>query len=172
MERARTGSLVAVDGTSGLVALNPDERTIKFFESQKAIYAGLERDLLKLKNLPAVTLDGREVELSANVEIPAEMEIVISYGARGVGLLRTEYLYLDREELPGEDEQYVDGCCIVEKASTDSVSIRTFDLGGDKIGVGPESPLEGNPALGWRAIRVSLSETELFHTQLRAMIAA
>jgi len=171
-ERVRTGSLVAVDGTSGLVALKPDERTIKFFESQKAIFAGLERDLLKLKNLPAVTLDGREVELSANVEIPAEMENVIRYGARGVGLLRTEYLYLDREELPGEDEQYDDYCDIVEKASPDSVIIRTFDLGGDKIGAGPESPLEGNPALGWRAIRVSLTETELFHAQLRAILRA
>jgi len=169
-ERARTGSLMAVDGTSGQVALNPDERTIKFFESQKAIFAELERELLKLKNLPAVTLDGREVELSANVETPMDMESVIRYGARGIGLLRTEYLYLDHEELPCEDEQYADYCDIVEKASPDSVIIRTFDLGGDKIGVGPESPLEGNPFLGWRAIRVSLSETDLFHTQLRAIL--
>ena len=171
-ERARTGSLVAVDGTSGQVALNPDERTIKFFESQKAIFAELERELLKLKNLPAVTLDGREVELSANVEDPMDMENVIRYGASGIGLLRTEYLYLDRGELPQEDEQYADYREIVEKAAPDSVIIRTFDLGGDKIGVGPKSPLEGNPSLGWRAIRVSLSEIELFHTQLRAILRA
>lgn len=171
-ERARTGSLIAVDGTSGQVALNPDERTIKFFESQKAIFAELERELLKLKNLPAVTLDGREVELSANVEDPMEMENVIRYGASGIGLLRTEYLYLDRGELPQEDEQYADYREIVEKTAPDSVIIRTFDLGGDKIGVGPESPLEGNPSLGWRAIRVSLSEIELFHTQLRAILRA
>lgn len=171
-ERARTGSLVAVDGTSGQVALNPDERTIKFFESQKAIFAELERELLKLKNLPAVTLDGREVELSANVEDPMEMENVIRYGASGIGLLRTEYLYLDRGELPQEDEQYADYREIVEKTAPDSVIIRTFDLGGDKIGVGPKSPLEGNPSLGWRAIRVSLSEIELFHTQLRAILRA
>ena len=171
-ERARTGSLIAVDGTSGQVALNPDERTIKFFESQKAIFAELERELLKLKNLPAVTLDGREVELSANVEDPMEMENVIRYGASGIGLLRTEYLYLNRGELPQEDEQYADYREIVEKTAPDSVIIRTFDLGGDKIGVGPESPLEGNPSLGWRAIRVSLSEIELFHTQLRAILRA
>jgi len=169
---ARTGMLIAVDGTSGQVALSPDERIIKFFESQKAIFAELERDLLKLKNLPAVTMDGREVELSANIELPGEMNNAIKYGARGVGLLRTEYLYLERGELPSEDEQYADYREIVEAATPDSVIIRTFDLGGDKIPVGPETPHERNPFLGWRAIRVSLAEPELFHSQLRAILRA
>lgn len=171
-EMARTGALIAVDGTSGQVALNPDERTIKFFESKKAIFAELERELLSLKNLPAVTLDGREVELSANLELPGEIESVIRYGARGIGLLRTEYLYLERGELPGEDEQYADYREIVERMAPDSVIIRTFDLGGDKIPVSPETQIEGNPFLGWRAIRVSLAERELFHTQLRAILRA
>ncbi len=169
---ARTGMLIAVDGTSGQIALNPDERTIKYFESQKAIFAELEREFLKLKNLPAVTLDGREVELSANVELPGEMDNVIKYGACGIGLLRTEYLYLDRQELPAEEEQYADYREIVEMAAPDSVIIRTFDLGGDKIPVGSETPHERNPFLGWRAIRVSLAEPELFHVQLRAILRA
>ncbi len=171
-ERFRTGTLIAVDGTSGQVAVNPDERLIKFFESQKAIFAELERELLKLKNLPAVTLDGREVELSANIEMPDEVERAISFGARGIGLLRTEYLYLDRGELPGEEEQYTDYRDVLERISPDTAIIRTFDLGGDKVGAGPVAPLERNPFLGWRAIRVSLAEPDIFQTQLRAILRA
>lgn len=171
-DRAKTGTLIAVDGTSGQVAVNPDERTIKFFEAQKALFAELERELLKLKNLPAVTLDGREVELSANIELPEEVERALRHGARGIGLLRTEYIYLGREELPGEEEQYSDYRKIVDQVKPDSVIIRTFDLGGDKIGIGPPKPLERNPFLGWRAIRVSLAQTDLFQTQLRAILRA
>ena len=169
-ERVRTGSLIAVDGTSGQVAVNPDEYMIKFFESQKAIFAELERELLKLKNLPAVTLDGREVELSANIEFPEGVESALSYGARGIGLLRTEYLYLGCEELPSEDKQYSDYLKMVEQVAPDSVIIRTFDLGGDKVGVVPATPLERNPFLGWRAIRVSLAHPKVFMNQLRAIL--
>lgn len=171
-ERIRSGSLIAVDGTSGQVAVNPDEHLIKFFETQKAIFAELERELLKLKNLPAVTLDGREVELSANIELPEEVESALSHGARGIGLLRTEYLYLGREDLPGEEEQYADYAGIVEQVAPDSVIIRTFDLGGDKVGVVPATPMERNPFLGWRAIRVSLAHQEVFLQQLRAVLRA
>jgi len=169
-ERVRTGSLIAVDGTSGQVAVNPDEYMIKFFESQKAVFAELERELLKLKNLPAVTLDGREVELSANIEFPEGVESALSYGARGIGLLRTEYLYLGCEELPSEDKQYSDYLKMVEQVAPDSVIIRTFDLGGDKVGVVPATPLERNPFLGWRAIRVSLAHPKVFMNQLRAIL--
>ncbi|MCK4771957.1 MAG: phosphoenolpyruvate--protein phosphotransferase [Candidatus Latescibacteria bacterium] len=169
-ERVRTGSLIAVDGTSGQVAVNPDEYMIKFFESQKAIFAELERELLKLKNLPAVTLDGREVELSANIEFPEGVESALNYGARGIGLLRTEYLYLGCEELPSEDKQYSDYLKMVEQVAPDSVIIRTFDLGGDKVGVVPATPLERNPFLGWRAIRVSLAHPKVFMNQLRAIL--
>jgi len=171
-ERIQSGALIAVDGTSGQVAVNPDERLIKFFESQKAIFAELERELLKLKNLPAVTLDGREVELSANIEVPEEVERAISFGAKGIGLLRTEYLYLGRGELPDEEQQYTDYRRVLEQAAPDSVIIRTFDLGGDKMGLGPIGPLERNPFLGWRAIRVSLAEPDIFDTQLRAILRA
>jgi len=171
-ERIQTGSLIAVDGTSGQVAVNPDERLIKFFESQKAIFAELERELLKLKNLPAVTTDGREVELSANIELPDEVDRALSYGAKGIGLLRTEYLSLGSGELPDEEQQYADYRNVLERVAPDSVIIRTFDLGGDKVGIGPVAPLERNPFLGWRAIRVSLAEPEIFHTQLRAILRA
>lgn len=171
-DRVRSGSLIAVDGTSGQVAVNPDERTIKFFETQKALFAELERELLKLKNLPAVTLDGREVELSANAENPEDVELALSWGARGIGLLRTEYIYLGSETLPSEERQYSDYRKIVEQVAPESVIIRTFDLGGDKIGVVPATPLEKNPSLGWRAIRISLANPNLFMQQLRAILRA
>ena len=169
-DRIQTGSLIAVDGTSGQVAVNPDERLIKFFEAQKALFAELERELLKLKNLPAVTLDGREVELSANIELPDEVETALLHGARGIGLLRTEYLYLGCDELPSEEKQYTDYLKITEQIAPDSIIIRTFDLGGDKVGVVPATPLERNPFLGWRAIRVSLANPKVFMEQLRAIL--
>ncbi|MFO7768288.1 MAG: phosphoenolpyruvate--protein phosphotransferase [bacterium] len=169
-ERVQSGMLIAVDGTSGQVATGPDERTIKFFEAQKARFAELERELLKLRNLPAVTLDGREVELSANIELPHEVDTALSHGAKGVGLLRTEYLYMGRDDLPGEEEQYADYAEIVERIAPESVIIRTFDLGGDKMGLLPEAVSESNPSLGWRAIRVSLAHPGPFLRQLRAII--
>jgi phosphotransferase system enzyme I (PtsI) len=127
-QRAQNGMLIAVDGTSGIVAVNPDERLIKFFVAQKARFAELERELLKLKKLPAVTLDGREVELSANIELPDEVDTAIAHGAKGIGLLRSEYFYLERGRLPEEEEQYRDYRGVVEKVAPDPVIIRTFDL--------------------------------------------
>jgi phosphotransferase system enzyme I (PtsI) len=170
--RIQTGMLIAVDGASGQVAVNPDERLIKFFEAQKARFADLERDLLKLKNLPAVTLDGREVELSANIELPDEVESAVSNGARGIGLLRSEYFYLERGRLPEEEEQVRDYTRVVEQVAPDPVIIRTFDLGGDKWGLLGDAPAEPNPFLGWRAIRVSLARPKEFNTQLRAILRA
>ena len=171
-ERVATGMLIAIDGTSGQVAVGPDERTIKFFEAQKARFAELERDLLKLRNLPAVTLDGREVELSAKIEFPEEADIALSNGARGIGLLRTEYFYLRQQDRPDEERQYADYVRIVERIAPESVIIRTFDLGGDKMGLLDEADQESNPALGWRAIRVSLARPEEFLVQLRAVLRA
>ncbi len=171
-QRAQNGMLIAVDGTSGIVAVNPDERLIKFFEAQKARFAELERELLKLKKLPAVTLDGREVELSANIELPDEVDTAIAHGAKGIGLLRSEYFYLERGRLPEEEEQYRDYRGVVEKVAPDPVIIRTFDLGGDKWGLLTDLPVEGNPFLGWRAIRVSLARPKEFDTQLRAILRA
>jgi phosphotransferase system enzyme I (PtsI) len=171
-ERIQSGHLIAVDGTSGQVAINPDEQTIKYFEAQKARFAELERELLRLKNLPAVTLDGREVELSANIELPAEVDSAISHGAMGVGLLRTEYLYIGEDELPDEERQYRDYTDIVERLAPDPVIIRTFDIGGDKFTLSGKGPKESNPVLGWRGIRISLSRPDAFITQLRAILRA
>jgi phosphotransferase system enzyme I (PtsI) len=171
-ERIKSGMLIAVDGTSGQVAVNPDEQTIKYFEVQKARFAELVRELLKLKNLPAVTLDGREVDLSANIELPSEVDTAISHGAKGIGLLRTEYLYLGQPHLPGEQQQFEDYTEIVERIAPESVIIRTFDLGGDKLGFAINGPPESNPFLGWRAVRVSLAHQDEFIVQLRAILRA
>jgi len=171
-DRIQSGMLIAVDGTSGQVAVGPDEQTIKYFEAQKARFAELERELLKLKNLPAVTLDGREVELSANIELPDEVEVALSNGAQGIGLLRTEYLYLGEAVVPEEDRQYEDYRKIVERVAPDSVIIRTFDIGGDKFSFAVRGTRESNPFLGWRGIRISLSREDAFISQIRAILRA
>ena len=171
-ERIQTGMLIAVDGTSGQVAVGPDEQTIKYFEAQKARFAELERELLKLKNLPAVTLDGREVELSANIGLATDVDVALSHGAKGIGLLRTEYLYLGESQVPEEERQYEDYVKIVEQVAPDSVIVRTFDIGGDKFNFGTQTPRENNPFLGLRGIRISLSQEALFIGQLRAILRA
>lgn len=163
---------IILDGNEGKVIVRPDENTLKYYHQLQEKYYEVERKLHEIRDLPCVTLDGKEVELSANLEFIDEVDSAISHGARGVGLYRTEFLYLAKNELPTEDEQYLEYSKIVSKFEPDPVIIRTMDLGGDKHPQSILIPPEENPFLGWRAIRISLERQDIFNVQLRAILRA
>jgi phosphotransferase system enzyme I (PtsI) len=160
-----------VDGNRGTVILNPLPATLESYRRQQKAYQKHVADLKKLRRSKAITRDGHQVELSANIELPEEVPSVLSHGAKGVGLFRTEFLYLTSDRLPTEDEQYAIYRRVAEKLAPDPVIIRTFDLGGDKIG-SQASDSEANPFLGWRAIRFCLDRPQMFKSQLRAILKA
>jgi phosphotransferase system enzyme I (PtsI) len=167
----REDELIIVDGTQGVVIVNPDRHVLAEYRL-KQNQARLERDKLKrLKTAPTSTLDGTAVQLQANIELPGDVEAVKASGAAGIGLFRSEFLFMNRRDLPGEDEQYEAYRDVVEGMKGLPVTIRTLDIGADK-------PLDGqeytavNPALGLRAIRYCLSEPQVFNTQLRAILRA
>ena len=170
-EIARTGDVIALDGSTGEVLLSPDPQEILRFETARAAAKSREAELLEDRDLPAETLDGRRVCLFANIEFPEEVPSVLAHGGEGVGLYRTEFLYLNREELPSEDEHYRAYSGILERMQGRAVTIRTLDLGGDKLPIGHRSH-EPNPALGLRAIRFTLRHPQLFRTQVRALLRA
>jgi len=134
--------------------------------------ASLDEKLHEIQGQPAVTLDGKPIHLSANIEDPADTADVIRHGADGVGLFRTEFLFINREKLPTEEEQYVAYRKVATALKPQSVIIRTLDLGGDKFASHMQLAPEMNPFLGWRAIRLCLAQPELFRTQLRAILRA
>ncbi|MBD3348656.1 MAG: phosphoenolpyruvate--protein phosphotransferase [Candidatus Eisenbacteria bacterium] len=166
------GESIIVDGTLGIVAYKYDQSILDYYLDRKKKYEEFERSLLKLKDYPAVTRDGRKFELAANIEIPDEVDSAISHGAEAIGLFRTEYLFIARDNPPTEDEQYEAYRHVVEAMAPSSVVIRTLDVGGDKFGPRGASPREENPFLGWRGIRYSLSKPDVFMRQLRAILRA
>jgi len=168
----KNGDLLIVDGNHGIVIINPDSTVLKSYKEEKEIFEEFERGLLKLKDLPCQTLDGHVIELSANIELPEEILSVLAHGANGIGLYRTEYFYLNRKDLPTEDEQYDAYKYVASKISPNSVIIRTLDLGGDKFISQIEFPREMNPFLGWRAIRFCLAKPDIFKMQLKAILRA
>ncbi len=161
-----------VDGTAGQVVLNPTEETVKLYKVAMERLKLLETELLTLKNYPAVTLDGRKIELSGNIESSDELDDVISHGARGIGLFRTEYFFMGRGTLPGEEEQYKFYRDVVVRIAPDPVIVRTLDIGGDKFANWVDDRPEENPFMGWRGIRFTLSRKDIFRTQLRAIYRA
>jgi phosphotransferase system enzyme I (PtsI) len=165
-----TGDTVVIDGFSGVLVIHPTRERIREYEAKRQRFLEFEAKLADLKDLPAKTLDGKKVELSANVEFEDEIDFVQVQGAQGIGLYRTESLLVSRSVFPSEDEQYENYRRIVDRMYPHTVIMRTFDIGGDKIE--PESIREENPFLGWRGIRVCLDRPELFLTQLRAMLRA
>lgn len=167
---AREGDRIIVDGIDGKVLIQPDEKTIEHYRRLQEKYYETERHLPEIRDLPCVTLDGKEIELSANLEFSDEVEAAISHGARGIGLYRTDYLFLASSELPSEEQQYQEYRRIVTTIAPDPVIIRTMDLGGDKLPQAIWIPPEENPFLGWRAIRISLERKEIFREQLRAIL--
>lgn len=164
------GVLLVLDGTAGMVYLNPTPETLRTFEESQTRQAAHHDELQQFNSLPAITLDGRSVELSANIELPLEVEDALSHGAAGIGLYRTEFLFLMRPTLPSEAEQYEAYRSIAETMAPRPVIIRTLDLGTDKMSATDEK--EANPALGFRGIRICLDRPEMFRVQLRAILRA
>ncbi|MEO0097413.1 MAG: phosphoenolpyruvate--protein phosphotransferase [candidate division WOR-3 bacterium] len=158
-----------IDGNRGMVILNPTEKRIKFYEKEKEEITKRKKMIIAKSEREAKTKDGKYIDISANIEFVYEAIIAKEYGAKGIGLFRTEYLFLSKRELPSEEEQYQLYKEVAEKMKPYFVIIRTFDLGGDKIIPGY---FEDNPFLGWRGIRFCLSNLDFFKTQLRAILRA
>ena len=167
-ELAQAGGLIAIDGNSGEVLLSPDEAEVHRYQAASQRAKSREAALLEEKDLPARTRDGRTIGMWANIEFPEEVPSVLAHGGEGIGLYRTEFLYLNREELPTEEEHFKAYSSILTAMGGRPVTIRTLDLGGDKLPIGHRSH-EPNPALGLRAIRLTLRHPQLFRTQLRAL---
>ena len=167
-----TGQDVLLDGFNGLLIVNPTDQTLFEYGQLARKRVTIEEKLRNIRDEPAITLDGVRITLSANVEQAADAEHVRACGAEGVGLFRTEYLFLNRETLPDEEEQYAAYRQVAEALKPHPVVIRTLDLGGDKFLSHLHVPQELNPFLGWRAIRFCLQEREIFRAQLRAILRA
>jgi len=171
-KKAENGDDIIVDGTHGIVVINPLPKTLKKYELDKERFVEFGKHLLELKNLPCITLDGKKIELVANIEVPEDVPSVIAHGASGIGLYRTEYFYMNRKDLPTEEEQYKAYLAVAKKVKPNPVVIRTLDLGGDKFLSQLDVPQQMNPFLGWRAIRFCLARPDIFKAQLRAILRA
>ena len=163
---------VIVDGEEGVVVFDPTVEVVREYQERRKAYAQRTRDLAKFARLPTVTRDGKTLLLLANIEFPEEADVALRSGAYGVGLYRTEFLFLNRKDLPSEEEHFQTYRKVAEKFVRHPVTIRTFDLGGDKFASQLELADEMNPAMGLRAIRFCLKEKEIFKPQLRAILRA
>ncbi len=160
-----------VDGNQGIIIVNPDKYVLDEYRLRQGQLELEKKKLKRLKSIAAVTLDGTPIDLYANIELPQDIEQVMESGATGIGLFRSEFLFLNRDDLPGEEEQFEAYRTVAVKMHKQPVVIRTFDLGADKNLKG-SAQVATNPALGLRAIRLSLAEPKMFHTQLRAILRA
>lgn len=172
LHRIEREATVIVDGFRGRVILQPDEATLKVYRQHIEVRAGRNLKLTEIRDLPAVTKDGVKISLMANIEFPNEVAACLARGAEGVGLYRTEFLYLGADSEPTEEQQFQAYCEVVSKMHGLPVIMRTLDLGADKVGVFTLLEPENNPFLGLRSIRLSLRQPKLFRTQLRAMVRA
>ena len=170
--KLENGQYALLDGFNGLVILNPSEQTLFQYGEIVSHQDTLQQKLRDVLDKPAVTLDGHRVLLSCNIEQAADAQEVRASGAEGVGLFRTEYLFLNRERPPGEEQQYLAYRQAAAALKPLPLVIRTLDLGGDKLLSHLQMPAEMNPFLGWRAIRLCLQETDIFREQLRAILRA
>jgi phosphotransferase system enzyme I (PtsI) len=170
--QVESGQYALLDGLNGVLIVNPSDQALFEYGQLIIRQATLQQRLRDLLTEPAVTLDGHRVMLNANIEQAADAEQVKANGAEGVGLFRTEYLFLNREHLPGEEQQYQAYREAAVALKPLPVVIRTLDLGGDKFLAHMQMPTELNPFLGWRAIRISLQERDIFRAQLRAILRA
>ncbi|WP_456415652.1 phosphoenolpyruvate--protein phosphotransferase [Thiolapillus sp.] len=169
----RSGELVVIDARHGSVLAGCDDSCLLFFRQRLEQEQARRHALHNLKDAPAISLDGRKIELLANIELPEDTETAVEGGCRGVGLYRTEFLYMNREELPTEEEHFLAYKQVVEGMREQPVIIRTLDLGADKQCEHQPQPTScANPALGLRAIRLCLKETGIFRTQIRAILRA
>ncbi|WP_409305229.1 phosphoenolpyruvate--protein phosphotransferase [Peribacillus sp. SCS-155] len=166
------GDLVIVDGINGEVHINPTPEVVENYKKEFHAYNEQKAEWAKLVNEKSVSRDGHHVELAANIGTPKDLEGVINNGGEGVGLYRTEFLYMGRDQLPTEDEQFEAYKAVLEGMNGNPVVVRTLDIGGDKELPYLELPKEMNPFLGYRAIRLCLEEQDIFRTQLRALLRA
>jgi phosphotransferase system enzyme I (PtsI) len=171
-EKVQDNDLVIFDGEEGTVIINPSEEKIKEYKNKKEEYERFRERLKELKGAKSITKDGFEVELVANIGTPKDVDGVVRNDGEGVGLFRTEFLYMDREDLPTEEEQFEAYKEVAERLEGKPVVIRTLDIGGDKDLPYLELPKEMNPFLGYRAIRLCLDRKDIFKTQLRALLRA
>ena len=170
--RVRTSDTIIIDGSAGLIIVNPDPEIIRRYEDKKRHYEEAKAISLKDAALPAVTRDDYHVSIGGNIEFIEEIPSAITHGADGIGLYRTEFIYINREHLPTEEDHFANYKRVVETEKLAWSTIRTFDLGGDKFLSDPKLAKEMNPQMGLRAIRFCLKEVELFKIQLRAMLRA
>ena len=171
----RDGEMLIVDGLRGVVIVDPDQRVLDEYQLRKEQIELEKNKLKRLKTAKSETIDGVEVQLFANIELPNDVPVALEAGAEGIGLFRTEFLFLDRGDMPDEQEQYEAYKKVVKGMAGRPVTIRTFDLGADKDlnpQASPGDRVKTNPALGRRAIRLSLAEPRMFQTQLRAILRA
>ena len=169
---AKDGDIIIVDGLAGDVFLNPSEEVIAEYRAKAEAFAAQQAEWEKLKDSKTYTKDGHQVELAANIGTPKDLEGVVNNGAEGVGLYRTEFLYMDSHEMPTEEDQFEAYKAVLEGMNGKPVVVRTMDIGGDKELPYLPLPHEMNPFLGYRAIRISLHEPAMFRTQLRALLRA
>ena len=171
-QKVKSGETLIVDGTGGMVIISPTKQTLQKYTQLKNRIRVIEERLTGLKNLPAETLDGYRIALAANIELPEDVSPALQHGAEGIGLYRTEYFFMNRKDLPTEEEQYRAYKMVAERVRPYSTIIRTIDIGGDKFLSDLQVPREMNPFLGWRGIRFCLERTDIFKTQLRAILRA
>jgi phosphotransferase system enzyme I (PtsI) len=170
--RLQHGDRVLIDGTKGVLVVNPSTALLERYGHVAEVRRSIETSLARLRLEPAETLDGYRLLLSANIELPSDVEAVLASGAAGVGLFRSEYLYLSSKGLPSEDEQTEAYAQVAQRLHPEPAIIRTLDLGGDKFASQLKTPQEMNPFMGWRAIRFCLAQPDIFKTQLRALLRA
>lgn len=168
----QNGDIVIIDGIDGEVIVNPTEETIAQYEQKRAAFAAQKAEWAKLVHEQTTTEDGHHVELAANIGTPNDVDGVLANGAEGIGLYRTEFLYMGRNELPTEEEQFEAYKTVLEKMEGKPVVVRTLDIGGDKELPYLDLPKEMNPFLGFRAVRLCLNMQDMFRTQLRALLRA
>jgi len=172
INKIKTGDILIVDGTMGVVIVNPDQETLRIYQEEEKKLQGIVEKFLQVKDLPAVTLDGRVIDVVANIELPDEIPSVKVHGGQGIGLYRSEFFYMNRKDAPTEEEHFHAYKYVAEQMKPYSVIIRTLDLGGDKFLSQFEMPKEIKPFLGWRAIRFCLARPDVFKLQLRAILRA
>ncbi|MDI6605750.1 MAG: phosphoenolpyruvate--protein phosphotransferase [Candidatus Omnitrophota bacterium] len=170
--KINSADILIVDGNNGFVIVGPDEETLKAYRQEKEKIKGATKKFFLVKDLPAETLDGKKVVISANIEFPDEVPAVKLHGGQGIGLYRTEFFYMNRKGLPTEEEHYQAYKYVAEEMKPHPVIIRTLDLGGDKFLSQFAIPNEMQPFLGWRAIRFCLARPDIFKLQLRAILRA
>jgi phosphotransferase system enzyme I (PtsI) len=170
--KIKAEDILIVDGNTGTVIVNPDEETLTNYRQEELKFRGVTERFSSAKDLPAVTSDGKSIIINANIEFPDEVPSVRMHGAEGIGLYRTEFFYMNRKDLPTEEEHYEAYKFVAEEMKPYPVIIRTLDLGGDKFLSQFEIPHEMKPFLGWRAIRFCLARPDIFKLQLRAILRA